>query len=320
MAVKKANAALPQKRLTLHRGLSGLIFWNLIALVFVKAVFSYSGFQFASLLDGIKIFDKKEVVTQTNVFRKTLGLNELKESPTLDIAAAQKLDDMKRGQYFAHTSPSGISPWHWIEVNQYKYSYAGENLAIGFFSAEETVTAWMNSPSHRANLANSNYKEIGIAVAPAKIQNSEGFLVVQLFGTPKPTIVTQPTSNKPTPATTTKTKIALSPTPTKIKQLKPVATQAIPLSAKPSVKAAEEIKEPIASNIDQSTPTLKKLGQVFNISFIFYALIAFLVSIVLLISRELNKELVAKTAISLALLILAIAVPVLQITHTALIL
>lgn len=299
-----------------------------MALIFVKAIFSYSGLQFASLLDGLKIFDKEEVISQTNVFRKTLGLGELKENSVLDVAAAQKLDDMKQGQYFAHTSPSGFSPWHWIEANNYKYSYAGENLAIGFFSAKDTVDAWINSPTHRMNLANSNYKEIGIAVAPAKIQNSEGFLVVQLFGTPKSSVATRPTPIKPSLVAV---KITASSPPALATQLKPATTQTIPLpaspklqqseSAKSSVKSAEEINEPIASNIEQSaTPRLKKLGQAFDVSFILYALIAFLISVVLLVSRELKKELIVRSVASLALLVLAIVVPVFQLSHTALIL
>ncbi|MBI2063783.1 MAG: hypothetical protein HYT65_02215 [Candidatus Yanofskybacteria bacterium] len=171
------------------------LFYNLIALVFIKAVFSYSGLQFANLMDGLAAFAKEDVIMQTNVLRQTLGLGGLKESTVLDIAAAQKLQDMLQNQYFAHTSPAGVSPWHWIEVNQYKYAYAGENLAIGFLTAKDTVDAWADSPSHRANLLNPNFREIGIAVAPAKIQDSQGFLVVQLFGTPRPTataIASQP--------------------------------------------------------------------------------------------------------------------------------
>ena len=317
MNKKISKTAKVRKRFALHKGIAGFIFWNLVALIFIKAAFSYSSLQFANLLDGVKIFNKEEVVSQTNVFRKTLGLGELKESSVLDIAAAQKLNDMKQGQYFAHTSPAGVSPWHWIEVNKYKYTYAGENLAIGFFSAKDTVDAWINSPTHRANLANSNYKEIGIAVAPAKIQNSEGFLVVQLFGTPKPTIATRPTPTKPSPIVA---KITASSTPIGVGQLKPATTQIVPLPTKSLVKAAEEIGEPIASNVEQSAPRLKKLGQVFNVSFILYALIAFLVSVILLVFGELKKELVVKTTISLAVLVLAIVVPVLQASHVALIL
>lgn len=298
-------------------------FGNLVALIFIKAIFSYSGFQFASLLDGVKIFGKEEVVAQTNLFRKTLGLNELKESSVLDIAAAQKLDDMKQGQYFAHTSPSGFSPWHWIEVNQYQYSYAGENLAIGFFGAKDTVDAWINSPTHRANLANSNYKEIGVAVAPAKIQNSEGFLVVQLFGTPKPTITAAratktpaPTKLPPTPAKTTAAVQTSAPT----HQLRPATTQIVSLPIGSPITELKEIKEPIASNITQPTSKLAQVGRMLDASLILYALLAFLVSVALLVFRELTKQLVVRTAASLAFLVLAVAIPVLQVSRTALIL
>src|SRR3989344_3501585 len=171
------------------------LFYNLIALVFIKAVFSYSGLQFANLIDSIAAFGKEDIIIQTNTLRQTLGLGGLRESVVLNIAAAQKLQDMIQNQYFAHTSPAGVSPWHWIEVNKYDYSRAGENLAIGFLTAKDTVDAWANSPSHRANLLNADYKEIGIAVAPAKIQNSQGYLVVQLFGTPRPAIT--PAASQP---------------------------------------------------------------------------------------------------------------------------
>ena len=297
------------------------LFWNLIALIFIKAVFSYSGLQFASLLDGVAIFGKEDVVSQTNVFRKALGLTELKESTVLDLAAAQKLQDMKYNQYFAHTSPAGISPWHWIEVNQYKYSYAGENLAIGFFSAKDTVDAWVNSPSHRANLANANYKEIGVAVAPAKINNSEGFLVVQLFGTPRPVITATKVTKTPAPIkpSPTPTKVATVRTPIPAAQLRPAATQVPPAPTESPAIALEEISEPIVSNITQSTPRIAQISRTLNTSLILYALLAFLVSVVILVFRELNKQLVVRTAVSLALLILAVAVPVLQVSRVALI-
>lgn len=296
------------------------IFWNLAALIFIKAILSYSGLQFANLLDGVATFDKEEVVSQTNVFRKALGLDELKQSPVLDLAAAQKLQDMKYNNYFAHTSPAGISPWHWIEVNQYKYSYAGENLAIGFFNAKDTVDAWINSPTHKANLANGNYKEIGVAIAPAKIQNSEGFLVVQLFGTPKPTITAARTARTPAPTkpspTPTKTAIARTPTP----QLKPAATQIAFSPAESAFETSGEIKEPVTTNINQLTPKLAEVSRALNTSLILYALLAFLTSVVILVFKELNKRLVVRTAISLAFLVLAVAVPVLQTSRTALIL
>src|SRR3989344_3536372 len=205
------------------------LFYNLVALIFVKAVFSYSGLQLANLVDGVIPFSKEDVIAQTNVFRQTLGLGGLKESLALDIAAAQKLQDMVQNQYFAHTSPLGVSPWHWIDINQYKYTYAGENLAIGFLTAKDAVDAWANSPTHRANLLNSNYKEIGIAVAPANIKNNQGFLVVQLFGTPKPTAPVA--VSKPA----IKQVAQIKPSPTASPARTPAATQ-VAVSVSPVVK------------------------------------------------------------------------------------
>ena len=43
----------------------------------------------------------------------------------------------------------------------------------------------MNSPSHRSNLLDKNFKEIGVAVASGKLSGREGTLVVQMFGTSK---------------------------------------------------------------------------------------------------------------------------------------
>lgn len=295
------------------------VFWNLMALIFVKAVFSYSGFQFANLTDGFNIFNKEEVVVQTNILRQTSGLTTLKESWVLDIAAAQKLQDMIQNQYFAHTSPLGVSPWHWIEVNKYNYSYAGENLAIGFLTAKDTVNGWANSPTHRANLLNSKYQEIGIAVAPTQIQNSQGFLVVQLFGTPKPTVITA----APNPAL----EIGKQPLAAKNKAanfkggVKVAAISPTPL-ASPLVQSAteENPEQPTVLQVNNTSPRLNQMANTFNTAFMLYALLAFLISILVAAFYGLSKGLVIKTAASFAILVLAILVPVIQITHTAMIL
>ncbi|MEK7153969.1 MAG: CAP domain-containing protein [Patescibacteria group bacterium] len=286
------------------------VFWNLVALLFVKAVFSYSGLQFASIMGGAPIFAKEEIVSQTNAFREFLGLGDLKENSVLDQAASQKLQNMISSQYFAHTSPTGVSPWYWIEVNKYGYVYAGENLAIGFLTAKDTVDAWGNSPTHRANLANPNFKEMGVAVAPAKIQNSEGFLVVQLFGTPKPAkpavaVIKPSPTPVPPKATPTSSPLARSPTPSASVQstAKGIATET-----------------PISVTVSAITPKLAKVSKTLNTSLIVYSLLVFLASLAFLVFYGASKELVIRTAVSLTVFILAVAIPVFQISRTALIL
>jgi hypothetical protein len=290
------------------------IFFNLIALLFVKAVFSYSGTQFASLLDGIPLFAKGEIVSQTNALRSSLGLNQLKENPTLDSAAAQKLQDMINNQYFAHTSPAGVTPWHWIDINNYNYTYAGENLAIGFSTAKDTLNAWENSPTHRENLLNSKYKEIGVAVAPANIQGNSGFLVVQVFGTPSPVkTALRPTKPAATPLVTPANVAAATP------RLQPAQTQQQSVPAVQSAEKTAQIEKPIAVNLAAPQPKLDKVSKVLDVSFIIYALAAFLVSLLLIMLYGLKKNLVIRTAVSFAVIVLALVVPVLHLSHVALI-
>lgn len=64
------------------------------------------------------------------------------------------------------------------------YAHAGENLAVHFTDSSEVVDAWMDSPSHRANIVNAQYAEIGVGTARGTFEGFETVFVVQLFGTP----------------------------------------------------------------------------------------------------------------------------------------
>jgi len=119
-----------------------------------------------------------------NEDRESAGLSSLKLNDQLNLAAYQKAQDMIENQYFAHCSPEGIDPWYWFSQAGYRYQYAGENLAIHFFDSEEVYRAWMNSDSHRANILNPNYQEIGMAVVHDEFDGRPTAIVVQLFGTP----------------------------------------------------------------------------------------------------------------------------------------
>jgi len=115
--------------------------------------------------------------------RTHMGLTPLIENAKLDIAAHMKVEDMVKKGYFDHISPEGITPWQWITQAGYKYKYAGENLAVGFYDSNDVFQAWFNSPSHKENFLNPNYKEFGTAVASGFGDNKVN-IVVQLFATP----------------------------------------------------------------------------------------------------------------------------------------
>lgn len=132
-----------------------------------------------------------EVVRATNEKRIEAGLKQLNYSEKLADAARRKAANMIEENYWAHNSPSGKSPWVWFQAAGYNYSVAGENLAKDFGNTTRLVDAWMASPTHRDNIINGKYKEIGIAVVPGTLQGQETVLVVQLFGTPNGGSVTE---------------------------------------------------------------------------------------------------------------------------------
>lgn len=124
------------------------------------------------------------VTDATNKARASEGQAALTRNPLLDEAARLKAEDMAKNGYFAHWSPTGLSPWYWFEEAGYTYVHAGENLAVHFTDSGEVVEAWLDSPTHRANILSGNYSEIGIGTAEGEYEGYDTVFVVQMFGTP----------------------------------------------------------------------------------------------------------------------------------------
>ena len=102
------------------------------------------------------------VVELTNAERTKAGLQPLKAYEPLMASARTKSQDMKDKNYFSHTSPTYGSPFDQMKSQGISYKSAGENIAKGQRTAEEVVTAWMNSEGHRANILNPDYTHIGV--------------------------------------------------------------------------------------------------------------------------------------------------------------
>lgn len=124
------------------------------------------------------------VLKLTNQARTAAGLSDVSINPLLRSAAQAKADDMLIRQYFSHEGPEGESPWAWLKRTGYRYKFAGENLAIHYSTAEALDQGWLASPSHRANILDKRFQEVGIGVARGKIEGYESMVVVQLFATP----------------------------------------------------------------------------------------------------------------------------------------
>jgi uncharacterized protein YkwD len=129
---------------------------------------------------------KSKIIAQTNIQRFDNGmLNPLIENAQLDAAAAAKAKDMFDKQYFEHVSPSGVDPGTLVKQFRYDYIVSGENLILGNFGSEkEVVQDWMNSPGHRANILNTRYVDIGVAIMKGTYQGHTEWISVQEFGLP----------------------------------------------------------------------------------------------------------------------------------------
>ncbi len=138
---------------------------------------------FPSVLGYAANISPSEVIRLTNEQRVSNGLSPLTENKTLDAAALAKGNDMLAKGYWSHFAPDGTSPWNFFVNFGYKYKYAGENLARDFSSPQGAVSAWMNSPSHKDNILNPHYKEIGIGVVEGMLSGADTTIIVQFFGT-----------------------------------------------------------------------------------------------------------------------------------------
>ena len=105
---------------------------------------------------------EKAAAELVNDKREAYGLDPLTISTELTAKARIKAQDMKQNNYFSHTSPTYGSPFAMMQSLGISYRSAAENIAMGYRTAEAVVNAWMNSPSHRANILSSRYDTMGI--------------------------------------------------------------------------------------------------------------------------------------------------------------
>jgi uncharacterized protein YkwD len=134
------------------------------------------------------------VLCLINRERAQNGDAPLKANPDLEAAAEEHSQELIADDYFAHVSPSGVTPVERIRSTGYIPStddgyVIGENLAWGTYdlsTPQAIVAAWIASPEHLANILESQYVETGIGVTPAVpaslAEGAPGATYAQEFG------------------------------------------------------------------------------------------------------------------------------------------
>jgi hypothetical protein len=192
------------------------------------------------------------LLSGTNVQRTQNGLGSLSLNSSLSQAAQAKANDMVARNYWSHTTPDGQEPWTFINKTGYAYQAAGENLAYGFSTSGDTITGWMNSPGHRANILNGNYREVGFGIANgANYQGEEETVVVAMYAQPVAPI----TKASPIAKAPVQRSAAPTPSPTA------AATPNIPVASQQPI-AAETNPETQQLHVSAVVPGETKVARV----------------------------------------------------------
>ena len=149
----------------------------------------YNFTQTGSVLGRVTNITPAALLADTNIARNNEKLGALSLNPSLSQAASEKAQDMIDKGYWSHTSPTGTQPWYWIEQVGYNYQEAGENLAKNFSTAQATIDAWMNSPTHRENMLKTSYTEVGFGIASGEVDGKSTVIVVAFYAEPVTTSV-----------------------------------------------------------------------------------------------------------------------------------
>jgi uncharacterized protein YkwD len=207
------------------------------------------------------------LLSASNSHRSANGKSALSLNSKLTSAAQTKANDMAARNYWSHTTPDGKEPWYFVEQAGYSYAKAGENLAYGFSTSSQTVNGWMNSPTHRDNMLDSAFTEVGFGYVNSASYNNSGqqTIVVAMYGQPQVAGVSQAAPAAPTPAPTPSAPApapAPAPTPT-TQETAPTAPAAPTEQKEDTVVPAKEEEQPVTTaSTAKSEPSTQSVSRI----------------------------------------------------------
>lgn len=137
---------------------------------------------------------ESSVVREVNRVRASSGLRPLRQAPSLRTAARSHTKAMLDFGFFGHESVDGTAFSE--RIKRYYTSRGWQSWSVGEAllaspthqtEASTIVSAWMDSPPHRAILLSPSWRDVGIGalyapVAPRAFGNAETVAVTADFG------------------------------------------------------------------------------------------------------------------------------------------
>ena len=263
---KQAKKVTKQKKSTQHVKKHNQqflkVYWPyipVIALVMFGLVFGYDWrpvtsagvYKNSGVLAYATEMSASGLLGATNMQRANNGAAALSLNSKLSSAAQAKANDMVARNYWSHKTPDGQDPWVFIDATGYAYQKAGENLAYGFDTSADTVTGWMNSPSHKANMLDTAFKEVGFGFANSAsyVGTGQETIVVAMYANPSTNAAApsqQPAVQQSTTQAAPKTTPNATPAAQPTKQDTVVAEQ--PKIEEPKKVTSDQYNQPVTSD------------------------------------------------------------------------
>lgn len=148
--------------------LVGIIFLGALGSIFMwSAGWISARVYFAEKIESspkvIQAPPQESIFLLVNKERRLVGLDDLYLDEKLIDAARAKSCDMRDRGYYSHEDPDGNMGWHFVDEQGADWSRIGENIAKGYTDPAAVMQAWMDSPSHRKNILDPNFRYIGYA-------------------------------------------------------------------------------------------------------------------------------------------------------------
>lgn len=105
---------------------------------------------------------EQELLKLINEKRKKAKLNTLTTDNRLNYLSRLKAIDIGKTNNHSHTSKTYGTPFQMLKNYGVSYKVAGENLAGYYATPSEVLTAWENSPGHRAILYDKRFTHFGV--------------------------------------------------------------------------------------------------------------------------------------------------------------
>lgn len=148
---------------------------------------------------AVNIVNSNNIVDLINQERTLQSQPNLKIDSDLMKAAQKRAEDMAKQKIFDHYGPDGSNPWDYIQNSNYNYVIAGENLAISNSSDSDIVDSWMQSITHKNNILNADFYNIGMGSANfgAFEKHLDSNIIVVLFASKAKEPLTKPGVTSP---------------------------------------------------------------------------------------------------------------------------